>query len=196
MRYFQEVIKLITKKEDEHENQKNKSHTGLVKVSSLRNTQSSQINPRLVWIMFHKISVVYRDLKHQEALQASLEIQNLKSPASFSPPQIYQPTEPSIAVELQVVPPDLQDIHPRLLQLWNFEEIGFDTNGTWKKMVCTYKFFTGDRIWRTQTGEKAPFWCTSPIFNRADGKISPPLWWCTNEPTTLKISITTYPVIG
>ena len=135
MRYFQELIKLITKKEDEHEKQKNKSHTGLVKVSSLRNTQYSQINPRLVWIMFHKISVFYRDLKHQEALQASLEIQNLKSPASFSPPQIYQPTEPSLLIELQVIPTDLQDIQLHPSQVRNCNGIGFDPNGKWNKMV-------------------------------------------------------------
>ena len=31
-------------------------------------------------------------------------------------------------------------------------------------MVCGYKFFTGDRLWRTHTGEIAPLWWTTLIF--------------------------------
>ena len=42
-------------------------------------------------------------------------------------------------------------------------------------MVCTYNFFTGDRIWRRQTGEIAPLWGTTTIFIRADGHfLTPP----------------------
>ena len=26
-------------------------------------------------------------------------------------------------------------------------------------MVCTYKLFTFDRLWRTQASERGPFWC-------------------------------------
>ena len=37
-------------------------------------------------------------------------------------------------------------------------------------MVCTYRFFTGGRLWRTQTGERAPFWCISLIFTRNYGQ--------------------------
>ena len=68
------------------------SCTGLVKVSKLRNTLSSQIDPRLALIMLHKIPAIYRYLKHQETLQSLLAIQNLNSPAYFLLPQIYQPT--------------------------------------------------------------------------------------------------------
>ena len=53
---------------------------------------------------------MYRVLKHQETLQYSLEIKNLKSPAYFTPPHIYQLTETSLPIKLQVVLPDIQDI--------------------------------------------------------------------------------------
>ena len=43
-------------------------------------------------------------------------------------------------------------------------------------MVCTYKFFTGDRLCRTQTGERSPLWCTSLIFAQAYGQfLIPPV---------------------
>ena len=69
-----------------------KYRSGIVKVSSLSNTYASQSDPRLAWIMFQNIYETYRDLKHQETLQALLAIKNLKSPASFSTPQLLQPT--------------------------------------------------------------------------------------------------------
>ena len=74
----------------------------------------------------------------------------------------------SLPAELQVVLPKLQDIQNFPYQVWNCDNIGFDPNGKCNKMVCTYKFFTGDRLWRTQTGKRAPFWRTMIIFTRAD----------------------------
>ena len=61
--------------------------SGLVKVSRLINNQESQSYTRLDWIVFHKIDEIYREMKHKDTLQASLAIQNLKSPKSISPPQ-------------------------------------------------------------------------------------------------------------
>ena len=37
-------------------------------------------------------------------------------------------------------------------------------------MICMYKFFTCDRLWRNQTGERAPFWFKALIFTCADGQ--------------------------
>ena len=85
MRYFRSVIKRVNKTEDEHKDQKIRSRTGLLKVSSLSNTRASHNDTILAWIMLHNISNMYRDLKHQEILQALLSIQNLKSPIYFSP---------------------------------------------------------------------------------------------------------------
>ena len=117
MRYLREVIKRVNKNEDAHEDQKQKSCTGLVNVYRLRNTRVSQSDTRLAWIWFHKISAMYRDLKHQDTLQELLEIKNLKSPASFSSLQIYQPIEPNLPVKLQVLPTNLKEIQPRPLQV-------------------------------------------------------------------------------
>ena len=117
---------------------------------------------------------MYRYLKHQETLQASIPIQNLNSSAFFSPPQIYLPTQPILLIELQVVPFDLEDIQPHSSKVWNCDGIGFDPNGNCNNMVCTYKFFAGDSIWMTRTGEIAKLWCTTLIFTRADGKCSIP----------------------
>ena len=61
MRYFQEVIKRVNKKEDGHEDQKVKNRTEIVKLLSLSNTKYSQSDPRLAWIMFHKIASMYRE---------------------------------------------------------------------------------------------------------------------------------------
>ena len=65
MRYLREVIKRVNKNKDEHKYQKIITHTGLVKLLSLRNAGSSQIDTRLAWIMFHNIASMYRDLKNQ-----------------------------------------------------------------------------------------------------------------------------------
>ena len=89
MSYLREVTKWANKKEDKHEEQKIRNCTGLVKVYSLSNTQASQRDTRIDCITFNKIYDIFRDLKNQKTLQASLEIQNLKSPASFLPPQLY-----------------------------------------------------------------------------------------------------------
>ena len=60
--------------------------------------------------MLHKISAIYRYLKHKETLQESLVIQNPKSPpkSCFSlPPQPYKLLELKLPDNLQEVPPDL-----------------------------------------------------------------------------------------
>ena len=118
----------MNKTEHEHKDRKIISRTGLVKLSRLRNTLDSQSNTRLDWIMFHKIDEIYRKMKHKDTLQASLAIQNLKSPFFNSPLYKYQPSELSLPVNLQEVPPDLQDIQPISSQIWNFGEILFYLN--------------------------------------------------------------------
>ena len=86
---------------------------GLVKVSILSNNCAIHIDTRLAWIMSHKIATMYKEPKHQETLQASLAIQNLKYPTSFLPPQPYQLMQPSLPGKLQEVPSGIQDIQPR-----------------------------------------------------------------------------------
>ena len=122
---------------------------------------------------------MYRDRKKQETEQESLLIQGLHvnsestkaagaSPATLNvsiPLQQTMTLEPTTVI---TVPEDLKEIEPWPYQIWNFDKIGFYPNGSWIKVVCTYKFFTRYRIWRIQTGDRRPFWCTDIIFARAD----------------------------
>ena len=43
-----------------------------------------------------------------------------------------------------IIPSDINYIQPRDTQLWNCDEVGFDTNGRWIKVICIYKFFQGE----------------------------------------------------
>ena len=61
------------------------------------------------------------------------------------------------------VPPYFQDIQHFPSQVWNFDEILFDMNVIWCKMVWTYKLFMGDKVCRSHTCEKSPFCCTAFI---------------------------------
>ena len=89
LRYFRKVINSVNKREGENESQTRNSRKGLVKIYSLRNNRATHSDPRIDWIMLQKIYEIYRELKHQDTLQALIEIQNLKSHKYFSPPQPY-----------------------------------------------------------------------------------------------------------
>ena len=39
------------------------------------------------------------------------------------------------------IPSDLNKIQPRAIWVCNCDEIGFDPNVNWPKVICTYKFF-------------------------------------------------------
>ena len=58
-------------------------------------------------------------------------------------------------------------------------------------MVCTYKFFADDKIWRIQNFEISPFWCTELIHAPADDHCFIPPFLVQHS----MHSITTYPVI-
>ena len=51
-----------------------------------------------------------------------------------------------------IIPSDLNDIQPRDTQVWNCDEIGFNPNGRWKKVIYTYKLFQGEQIRKVQNG--------------------------------------------
>jgi len=67
-------------------------------------------------------------------------------------------------------PPDLADVMPRADQVWNVDEIGFDPNGKWERIINTHKWCVTDKAWKTKTGEHAPFWVSMLYFIRADGQ--------------------------
>ena len=95
----------------------------------MSNIQAKKSDPKLAWILFNKIAVMYRSLKQQENPQASLGIKDLRSTKSISPPQPYQPSKPILPGKVQEVSPDLFDIQPHLSQIWNCDKIGFDPIG-------------------------------------------------------------------
>ena len=55
-------------------------------------------------------------------------------------------------LQKMIIPSDINDIHPRATQVWNCDEVGFDPNGIWSKVICTYKFFQGVWMWKVKTG--------------------------------------------
>ena len=142
-----------------------KGITGSIKVFRLSNNCAKKSDPRLAWIMLLKISHMYRDTRKQETVQASLLIQGLHvnfestkaigtSPAT---PNLYMSLQPTMHLESTTVPKYPEEIQPQSSQVWNCDEIACYPNGSCIQVVCTYKFFTGDRICRTQTREIAPF---------------------------------------
>ena len=174
-----------------------------MKVSGLSNKRAKQSDPRLQWIMFHKICVMYRDVKEEEKnankitesrftsdevskttdKQSAAEIlldfamSNDQSAKKMSPgkllivkQEITKEEAAKTLAELTIIPKDLADIQPRLSQCWNCDKIGLDPNGNWVKIVCTYKWCPAERMWKAQTGERAPFWVTLLLFTRADGQ--------------------------
>ena len=58
------------------------------------------------------------------------------------------------------MPSDLKKIQPIPTQICNCDEIGLDTNENWNIVLSSYKLFTGEIIWKLQTGERAQLWFT------------------------------------
>ena len=121
---------------------------------SIINNRSRQSDPRLAWAVFHKIAHMYRDIREQESEEATELIINLRDKFNSNNTTFSSPRTPNISIEQpkmpldpKTVPKDIKYIQPRPSQVWNWDEIGFDPNGSWLKVVCTYKFFTGQRIW-------------------------------------------------
>jgi hypothetical protein len=196
--YARSIIRRVNKNEPGTKGQK-VTKTGEIKVAGLSNRRAKQSDPRLSWIMFHRICSMYRAAKKKRMQQMDLMTSSFREnvedeilgPKSVRPQLPDNPDESALAVvtpykrkreevtrdyaelsvqELTKVPPDLEDIQPRSDQVWNCDEIGFDPNGKWHRIVCTYKWSPSEKIWKTQTGERAPFWVTILFFTRADGQ--------------------------
>ena len=70
-RYTRLVTNRLNNIEDGHDNQRKKSRTGLVKVSSISNNRARQSGPRLAWLMFHKTAHMYRDIREKEGEEST-----------------------------------------------------------------------------------------------------------------------------
>ena len=108
--------------------------------------------------MFHKIHHMYSDIKNKEEINAALlltiisdhEYINKVSKTQVNSHENHQ-NEFTLRVR-KIFPPNLHQIQPRETQVWNCDKIGLDPNGKWRKVVCTYKYFQGEIMWKVQTG--------------------------------------------
>ena len=126
--------------------------------------------------MFHKIYQMYSDIKNRKEKNAAMIITGM--PEHEEANKVKKEIEDSRdnddnnqpILQKMIIPSDLSDIQPRATQVWNCGEVGFDPNIRWNEVVCTHKFFQGERMWKVQTGERSPLWCTLPVFTRAYGQ--------------------------
>ena len=99
-------------------------------------------------------------LEHEEANKVKEELEDSRDKDDNNQPILQK----------MIIPSDINYIQPRDTQVWNCGEVGFDPSKIWSKVICTYKFFQGERMWKVQTGERATFWCALLVFTQADGK--------------------------
>ena len=113
--------------------------------------------------MFHKIYQMYSDIKNRKEKNAAMIITGM--PEHEEANKVKKEIEDSRdnddnnqpILQKIIIPSDINDIQTRSTQLWNCDEVGFDPKGRWSKVICTYKFFQGEKNWKVQTGEQAPF---------------------------------------
>ena len=74
--YARSVIQRVNKREPEKVGQKKRSAAGEVKVRGLSNKRAKQSDPRLQWIMFHKMVLMYRHVIDEEMKNADKLIQS------------------------------------------------------------------------------------------------------------------------
>ena len=96
----------MNNREDGHDNLSKKSRTGLVKVTTISNNISRQSDPRLAWLMFHKIAQMYRDIRQQESEEATELILNLRDEFNSNNTTVSSPRTPNLSVEQPTMPLD------------------------------------------------------------------------------------------
>ena len=128
-----------------------------------------------------------RDLKHQDNLQASLELQNLNSSGFSSPPHPYKPPELNLWGNLQEVPPDKCGIvmRPDLIQMEADEILYAPISLSWVT-GCERTILVKNNHYGAQLS-------SSTVLM---GSFSSHQFWCTIAPNTLMFSITKYIAIG
>ena len=100
----------MNNREDGHDNQRKKSKTGLVKVSSISNNRSRQSDPRLAWLMFHMIAQMYRDIRQQESEEATELILNLCDKFKINNTTVSSLRTPNLLIEQPKMPLDPKSV--------------------------------------------------------------------------------------
>ena len=148
----------------------------MITVSGLRQNREKQTDPSLAWFMFHKIYRVYSDIRKKEEINAAILLTSILEHEEAN--KVKEELEDSRdkddnnqpILQKMIIPSDINYIQPRATQVWNCGEVGFDPSKIWSKVICTYKFFQGERMWKVQTGERATFWYALLVFTQADGQ--------------------------
>ena len=89
-----------------HDKQSKKIRTILVKVSSISNNRARQSYPMLSWLMFHKISQMYRDIRAQEIEEATELILNIRDQFNSNNTTVSSPRTPNLLIEQPKMPLD------------------------------------------------------------------------------------------
>ena len=139
------MVGRVNKEEDNSEGQKRKTTTGIIKVLGLSHKRANQCDPRLAWDMFHNIYHMYSDINNKEEINAAFLLTSMSdhediNKVSKTTVNSHENHHNEYPFQVRtIVPPDLHQIQPRATQVWNCDEIWFDPNGKWRKVVCTYK---------------------------------------------------------
>ena len=145
--------------------------TGIIKVSDFSHKRVKQSDPNINWDMFHNIYHMYSDINNKEEKNAALLLTIISDHKDISKViktavNSYDNHQNEFNFQLiTIVPPNLRQIQLKSTQVWNCDEIGFDPNGKWHKVVCTDKLFQGERMWEVKTGERAPLYSQDLMKN-------------------------------
>ena len=111
--------------------------------------RENQSDPRLDWFMFYKTYHMYGDTKNKEQRNYALLITSMSENKESN--KVNEELKYSRdnddgnqpILKKKIIPSDLNDIQPRATQIWRCDEVGFDPNKIWIKVIYTYKFFQG-----------------------------------------------------
>ena len=149
-RYACRIIQCVNRKEEETEGNKRKKRTGMIKVLGLIHNRANQSDPRLAWFMPQKIYLMYSDIKKKDERNASMLLTRMSE--HKEPNKVKEELKDSrdnddnnqLLLQKMIIPSDINDMQPRATQVRNYDEVGFDPNGRWNKIICTYKIFQGE----------------------------------------------------
>ena len=96
--------------EDGHDKQRKKSITVLANVSSISNNRARQSDPKLAWMMFHKIAQMYRYIREQEIEEATELILSLRANLNSNNTTASSPITPKISIQQLTMPLDLKTV--------------------------------------------------------------------------------------
>ena len=97
----------------------------MIKVLVLIYKRENQSDPRLAWFIFHKIYLMYSDIKNKEEQNTAMLLtsmslhkeSNIVNKELENSCNHYDNNQPIL--QKNIIPSDLNDIQPRSPQVWN-----------------------------------------------------------------------------